>query len=385
MRGKKLLVKRDGTKQLIDFEKLSIRVSKISASINKEFIEPILLARKVIVGIYDNITSIDLDELIAETAAGQNTTHPDYARLAACISSSKLNKNTMLSFAKTCQILVSHVFPKNEAEVCLIAQDVFKIVSVSAKQLDSVIYRDSNNHYDYFGFRTLERSYLLKLNNRIVERPQHLLMRVSVGIHKQDLDLAMITYHLMLRRFFTHSSPTLFNGGTPRPQLSSCFLICMKSDSIEGIYDTLKECAVISKCAGGIGLSIHCIRAGGTTIHGTNGNSNGLCPMLRVFNDTARYVDQGGGKRKGAFAIYLEPWHGDIFDWLCLRKNHGKEELRARDLFYGLWINNLFMKRVEKILNGHFFVPLWPQIYQTLGVKILRLFTLDMRSQVSAK
>ena len=215
---------------------------------------------------------------------------------------------------------------------------------------------DRDFDYDYFGYKTLERSYLLRVDGKIVERPQHLLMRVSIGIHK-DVEKAIDTYHMLSERWMTHASPTLFNSGTPRPQLSSCFLIAMKEDSIEGIYDTLKECACISKSAGGIGLSIHDIRATSSYIRGTNGTSNGIIPMLRVFNDTARYVDQGGGKRKGAFAIYLEPWHADIFDWLDLRKNHGKEEARARDLFYGLWTNDLFMKRVEANGEWTLFCP----------------------------
>ena len=222
-----------------------------------------------------------------------------------------------------------------------------KPLAQNAEKLDSEIIYNRDFDYDYFGFKTLERSYLLRVNGRVVERPQHMLMRVSVGIHGRDLARAIETYHFLSERWFTHASPTLFNAGTPRPQLSSCFLVAMKSDSIEGIYDTLKECACVSKSAGGIGLSIHNIRAVGSYIRGTNGTSNGIVPMLRVFNDTARYVDQGGGKRKGAFAIYLEPWHADIFDFLDLRKNHGKEEARARDLFYGLWTNDLFMRRVE--------------------------------------
>ena len=245
------------------------------------------------------------------------------------------------------KVMYEHVNERNGKWSPLLADDVYEIIKANAERFDSEIVYDRDFDYDYFGFKTLERSYLLRINGKVVERTQHLLMRVSIGIHMEDIEKAVDTYHMLSERWMTHASPTLFNAGTPRPQLSSCFLICMKEDSIEGIYDTLKECACISKSAGGIGLSIHDIRATSSYIRGTNGTSNGIIPMLRVFNDTARYVDQGGGKRKGAFAIYIEPWHADIFDWLDLRKNHGKEEARARDLFYGLWTNDLFMKRVE--------------------------------------
>lgn len=274
-----------------------------------------------------------------------------------CIPNS--HPSLLLSCKHSCsvKIMFNHINPKNGEPAPLIAQDVFEVIRDNAERLDSEIVYDRDFDYDYFGFKTLERSYLLRVNGRVVERPQHMLMRVSVGIHKQDVDAVVETYHLLSQRWFTHASPTLFNAGTPRPQLSSCFLICMKGDSIEGIYDTLKECACISKSAGGIGLSMHNIRATGSYIRGTNGTSNGIVPMLRVFNDTARYVDQGGGKRKGAFAIYLEPWHADIFDWLELRKNHGKEESRARDLFYGLWIPDLFMQRVEDGGDWSMFCP----------------------------
>jgi hypothetical protein len=301
----------------------------------------------VTTGVYKGVTTTELDELAAETAASLTATHPDYALLAARIAVSNLHKNTLKSFSETARLMHGHVSPKNGQPAPLVADDVFAVICEHAARLDSEIVYDRDFDYDYFGFKTLERSYLLRVDGRVVERPQHMLMRVSVGIHKEDVDAAVETYHLLSQRMFTHASPTLFNAGTPRPQLSSCFLIAMKGDSIEGIYDTLKECASISKSAGVIGLSIHNVRATGSYIRGTNGTSNGIVPMLRVFNDTARYVDQGGGKRKGAFAIYLEPWHADVFDWLELRKNHGKEEARARDLFYGLWIPDLFMKRVE--------------------------------------
>jgi ribonucleoside-diphosphate reductase subunit M1 len=298
-------------------------------------------------GVFAGVTTSELDELAAETAASMTSKHPDYAQLAARIAVSNLHKTTKKSFSETMKMMYDHVNPRNGKWSPLLADDVNEVIVANAERLDAEIVYDRDFDYDYFGFKTLERSYLLRINGKVVERPQHLLMRVAVGIHKTDIDKVVDTYHMLSERWMTHASPTLFNAGTPRPQLSSCFLICMKEDSIEGIYDTLKECACISKSAGGIGLSIHDIRATSSYIRGTNGTSNGIIPMLRVFNDTARYVDQGGGKRKGAFAIYLEPWHADIFDWLDLRKNHGKEEARARDLFYGLWTNDLFMKRVE--------------------------------------
>lgn len=298
-------------------------------------------------GVFAGVTTKELDELAAETAASMTSKHPDYALLAARIAVSNLHKTTIKSFSDTMKLMYEHVNQRNGTWSPLLADDVYEIIKANAEKLDAEIVYDRDFDYDYFGFKTLERSYLLRIDGKVVERPQHLLMRVAIGIHKEDVDKAIDTYHMLSERWMTHASPTLFNAGTPRPQLSSCFLICMKEDSIEGIDDTLKECACISKSAGGIGLSIHDIRATSSYIRGTNGTSNGIIPMLRVFNDTARYVDQGGGKRKGAFAIYLEPWHADIFDWLDLRKNHGKEEARARDLFYGLWTNDLFMKRVE--------------------------------------
>ncbi|XP_039791786.1 ribonucleoside-diphosphate reductase large subunit-like isoform X2 [Panicum virgatum] len=277
--------------------------------------------------------------------------------LAGRIAVSNLHKNTMKSFSETVKVLYMHCDERSGLMAPMIADDVYEIVMKNAARLDSEINYDRDFDYDYFGFKTLERSYLLKVGGKVVERPQHMLMRVSVGIHKDDIESAVRTYHMMSQRWFTHASPTLFNAGTPRPQLSSCFLICMKDDSIEGIYDTLSECAAISKSAGGIGVSIHNIRATGSYIRGTNGTSNGIVPMLRVFNDTARYVDQGGGKRKGAFAVYLEPWHPDIFDFLDLRKNHGKEENRARDLFYALWVPDLFMERVQRNEQWSLFCP----------------------------
>ncbi|MGB2100392.1 MAG: ribonucleoside-diphosphate reductase subunit alpha, partial [Flavobacteriaceae bacterium] len=313
-----------------------------------DLVDPVKVAMRVIEGLYDGVTTSELDNLAAETAATMTTTHPDYAQLAARISVSNLHKNTKKSFVETMTDLYTYVNPRTGKKAPLLADNVHKIIKDNAELLDSTIIYNRDFGYDYFGFKTLERSYLLKINGQIVERPQHMLMRVSVGIHLDDLDAAIETYHLMSKRYFTHATPTLFNSGTPKPQMSSCFLLAMKDDSIDGIYDTLKQTAKISQSAGGIGLSIHNIRATGSYIAGTNGTSNGIVPMLRVFNDTARYVDQGGGKRKGSFAIYVEPWHADIFDFLNLKKNHGKEEMRARDLFYAMWIPDLFMRRVEE-------------------------------------
>ena len=341
------VLKRDGRKEPIMFDKITARVRKLCYGLN-DLVDPVKVAMRVIEGLYDGVTTSELDNLAAETAATMTTTHPDYAQLAARISVSNLHKNTKKSFVDTMTDLYTYVNPRTGKKAPLLADNVYKIIKDNAELLDSTIIYNRDFGYDYFGFKTLERSYLLKLNGEIVERPQHMLMRVSVGIHLDDLDAAIETYHLMSKRYFTHATPTLFNSGTPKPQMSSCFLLAMKDDSIDGIYDTLKQTAKISQSAGGIGLSIHNIRATGSYIAGTNGTSNGIVPMLRVFNDTARYVDQGGGKRKGSFAIYVEPWHADIFDFLNLKKNHGKEEMRARDLFYAMWIPDLFMRRVEE-------------------------------------
>ena len=316
-----------------------------------------LVAQKVTAGVYKGVKTTELDELASETAASMATAHPDYSTLAARIAVSNLHKNTEKLFSAVVEKMHKHINPRNNMEAPLVSDEVYQIIMDNAERLDSEIIYNRDFDYDYFGYKTLERSYLLRINGDIVERPQHMLMRVSVGIHKKDIESAVKTYHLLSEKWFTHASPTLFNAGTPRPQLSSCFLLAMKDDSIEGIYDTLKECAAISKSAGGIGLHIHNIRSQSSYIRGTNGTSNGIVPMLRVFNDTARYVDQGGGKRKGAFAIYLEPWHPDVFDFLDLRKNHGKEESRARDLFYGLWTPDLFMKRVEQNGDWSLFCP----------------------------
>ncbi|MFZ9296197.1 MAG: ribonucleoside-diphosphate reductase subunit alpha, partial [Bacteroidia bacterium] len=320
---------------------------KLSYGLEPAHVDPILVAKKVIDGVYDGVSTSDLDNLAAETAASLTVRHPDYAQLASRIAVSNLHKNTIKSFSKTIESLYHYIDPKTGQKAGLIAEDVFALVMQNAQILDSSIIYDRDFGYDYFGFKTLERSYLLKMNGLVAERPQHMIMRVAVGIHKDDIESALKTYTLMSERWFTHATPTLFNAGTPKPQMSSCFLLQVKDDSIDGIYDTLKQCAKISQSAGGIGISIHNVRATGSYIKGTNGTSNGIIPMLKVYNETARYVDQGGGKRKGSIAVYLEPWHADIYEFLDIRKNHGKEELRARDLFTALWIPDLFMKRVE--------------------------------------
>ena len=343
------VLKRDGRKESVKFDKITARIKKLCYGLNPE-VDPIEVAKKVINGIYEGVTTSELDNLAAEVAATNTIKHPDYALLASRIAVSNLHKNTEKSFSSTMKKLYEYIDPKTGESAALLADDVYKLVEDNAEILDSTIIYDRDFSYDYFGFKTLERSYLLKLDGNVAERPQQMLMRVSLGIHKEDIDAAIETYNRMSEGWFTHATPTLFNSGTPKPQMSSCFLLTTKEDSISGIYDTLKQTAQISQSAGGIGLSIHDIRAKGSYIRGTNGTSNGIVPMLRVFNDTARYVDQGGGKRKGSFAIYLEPWHADVFDFLEMRKNHGKEEMRARDLFYALWIPDLFMKRVEE--NG---------------------------------
>lgn len=340
------VVKRDGRHEPVMFDKITTRIQKLCYGLN-ELVDPVKVAMRVIDGLYDGVTTSELDTLAAEVAATMTTTHPDFAQLAARIAVSNLHKNTKKSFSETMSDLYHYVNPRTGKKGPLLSDEVHQIIQENADRLDSTIIYDRDFGYDYFGFKTLERSYLLKINGKIVERPQHMLMRVSVGIHPNDLDAAIETYELMSKRYFTHATPTLFNSGTPKPQMSSCFLLTMKDDSIDGIYDTLKQTAKISQSAGGIGLSIHNVRATGSYISGTNGTSNGIVPMLRVYNDTARYVDQGGGKRKGSFAIYLEPWHADVYDFLDLKKNHGKEEMRARDLFFAMWIPDLFMKRVE--------------------------------------
>ena len=368
------VVKRDGRKEPIMFDKITARIRKLNYGLNP-LVDPVRVAMRVIEGLYDGVTTSELDNLAAEIAATMTTTHPDYAKLAARISVSNLHKNTKKSFSETMTDLYEYVNPRTGKKAPLLSDEVYKIIQKNADKLDSSIIYNRDFGYDFFGFKTLERSYLLKLNGNIVERPQHMLMRVSIGIHLDDIESALETYELMSKRYFTHATPTLFNSGTPKPQMSSCFLLTMKDDSIDGIYDTLKQTAKISQSAGGIGLSIHNIRATGSYIAGTNGTSNGIVPMLRVFNDTARYVDQGGGKRKGSFAIYVEPWHADIFAFLELKKNHGKEEMRARDLFYAMWTPDLFMKRVEENADWTLMCPNeCPNLYNVHGDEFEALY-----------
>ncbi len=371
-----LVIKRDGRTEDVKFDKITSRIKKLCYGLSYKHVSSIDVAKKVISGIYNRVTTVELDNLAAEVAATMATKHPDYAILAARIAISNLHKTTSKSFANTMKRLYTYTNPKTGENAQLIATDVYGIIKKNAAQLDSTIIYDRDFGYDYFGFKTLERSYLLKLDGKVVERPQHMLMRVSIGIHKEDIKSAIETYHLMSEKWFTHATPTLFNAGTPKPQLSSCFVLTMQEDSIEGIYNTLKQVAQISQAAGGIGLNIHNIRATGSYIKGTNGVSNGIVPMLRVFNNTARYVDQGGGKRKGSFAIYLEPWHADIFDFLDLKKNHGKEEMRARDLSYAFWISDLFMQRVEADAEWSLFCPTEaPGLADIYGKDFERLYT----------
>ncbi|KAJ3188589.1 Ribonucleoside-diphosphate reductase large subunit [Gaertneriomyces sp. JEL0708] len=349
--------KRDGRRERVAFDKITSRIMKLCYGLDMNFVDPAEVAQKVIQGVYQGVTTVELDNLAAETAAYLTTKHPDYAVLAARIAISNLHKETKKQFSQVMEDLYNYVNPKTGNAAPMISEETYQAIQKNAERLNSAIIYDRDFNYNFFGFKTLERSYLLKIGKRVAERPQHMLMRVAVGIHGEDVEAAIETYNCMSEKYFTHASPTLFNAGTPRPQLSSCFLLTMKDDSIEGIYDTLKTCAMISKTAGGIGLNIHNIRALGSYIAGTNGESNGIVPMLRVYNNTARYVDQGGNKRPGAFAVYLEPWHADVFEFLDLKKNTGKEEVRARELFYALWIPDLFMERVEKNGDWSLFCP----------------------------
>lgn len=370
------VIKRSGKDEAVSFDKITARIKKLCYGLNTEFIDSIEIAKKVIQGLYDGVTTVELDNLAAETAASMATVHPDYALLAARIAVSNLHKETKKSFSQTMEALFKYIDPETGEKAGLIGEETIKVIREHRDRLDSAIIYDRDYSFDYFGFKTLERSYLLKMNGKVVERPQHLLMRASVGIHGADVESAIKTYNLMSEKWFIHATPTLFNAGTPKPQLSSCFLLSMTEDSIPGIFETLSRCAKISQSAGGIGLSIHNIRAQGSYIKGTGGTSNGIIPMLKVYNDTARYVDQGGGKRKGAFAIYLEPWHADIIEFLELKKNHGKEEMRARDLFYALWVPDLFMERVKSDGAWSLFCPNeCSSLYDSYGEEFEALYT----------
>jgi ribonucleoside-diphosphate reductase alpha subunit len=371
-----LVVKRDGHRESVKFDKITARIEKLCYGLDPKFVNPVEVAMKVINGLYDGVTTQELDNLAAEISATMTTRHPDFAKLAARLAVSNLHKTTSKSFSNTMKRLYQYVDPKTGQNAPLISKETWKVIKDHAAELDEAIIYDRDFNYDYFGFKTLERSYLMKIEGKTIERPQHMLMRVAVGIHAEDIAAAIETYNLMSDKWFTHATPTLFNAGTPKPQLSSCFLLTMKDDSIDGIYDTLKQCAKISQSAGGIGLSIHNVRAKGSYIKGTGGTSNGIVPMLRNFDMTARYVDQGGGKRKGSFAIYLEPWHADIFDFLDLKKNHGKEEMRARDLFYAMWMPDLFMQRVESNEMWSLFCPNEaPGLADVYGEEFERLYS----------
>ena len=385
------VIKRNGKKEAVHFDKITARIHKLIYGLSISAKDVIEIAKKVIQGMYDNITTTELDNLAAETAAAQTTIHPDFSVLAARIAVSNLHKNTLKSFSKTAQLLYEYTDPITQTHAPLISEEIYKIIRKNADELDSSVIYDRDYNFDYFGFKTLERSYLIRTNGKVTERPQHLFMRVALGIHKEDIQAAIETYNLMSEKWFIHATPTLFNAGTPKPQMSSCFLLSMTEDSIAGIFDTLKRCALISQSAGGIGVSIHNIRSTGSYIKGTGGISNGIIPMLRVFNDTARYVDQGGGKRKGAIAVYIEPWHLDIFDFIDIRKNHGKEEMRARDLFPALWIPDLFMQRVEADQMWSLFDPNEAQgLYEVYGEKFNELYTTyenegKFRKQIKAR
>lgn len=369
------VIKRSGHREEVSFDKITARLRKLTYGLDTNYVNLFEVSKKVIMGLYDGVPTTELDNLAAETAATMATVHPDYALLAARIAVSNLHKQTDKIFSKVVDDLYHYVDPKTGDRAGLISDEIHRIVLKHKAKLDSAIIYDRDFEFDYFGFKTLERSYLMRMNGKVVERPQHLFMRVAVGIHGDDIDAAIETYNLMSERWFIHATPTLFNAGTPKPQLSSCFLLTMTEDSIAGIFETLSRCALISQSAGGIGLSIHNIRATGSYIKGTGGTSNGIIPMLRVFNDAARYVDQGGGKRKGAFAVYLEPWHADVFEFLELKKNHGKEEMRARDLFYAMWISDLFMERVKADKDWSLFDPNEaPGLFDVYGAKFEALY-----------
>ena len=351
IKGTMEVIKRDGRRERIELDKITNRINSLwlkEPQLN-QLVDPVKVAIKVVEGLYDGVTTVNLDILAAETAATMATIHPDYAKLAARIAVSNLHKETNQLFSDVIHDLYEYINPKTNSHAPLISDELYNLVISNKELINGWIDHNKDYDYDYFGFKTLEKSYLLKLNGRVAERPQHMLIRVALGIHGSDFESAKRTYDLMSDKYFTHATPTLFNSGTPNPQMSSCFLLDMNEDSITGIYKTLADCAKISQYAGGIGLAAHKIRATGSYIAGTNGTSNGIVPMLRVYNNTARYVDQAG-RRKGSFAMYLEPWHSDIFEFLDLKKNTGSEEHRARDLFYALWIPDLFMKRVKE--NG---------------------------------
>jgi len=361
------VVKRSGKKESVAFDKISQRIAKLTHGLDPS-LNIFEVTQKVVSGVYDGVSTVHLDTLAAHTAAQMTIHHPDYARLGGRILASNLQKLTSKSFLKTMKRFAEHVEANTGQSAPLVSTELVEVARKHAHRIEAAIVYERDLDFDYFGFKTLERSYLTRIDNETVERPQHMFMRVSLGVHGEDVDAAIETYELMSSGYFTHATPTLFHAGTPRPQMSSCFLMQVKEDSIDGIFETLSNCARISKHAGGIGVSISNVRASGSYIKGTGGVSNGLVPMLRVFDATARYVDQGGGKRKGSIAVYIEPWHADVEDFLDLRKNHGKEEARARDLFYALWVPDLFMKRIDEDGTWTLFCPgECPDLVETWG------------------
>jgi ribonucleoside-diphosphate reductase alpha chain len=369
------VIKRDGSKELVKYDKITTRIRKQTYGLNTDYVDALEVAKKVIQGVHDGVTTVELDNLAAETAASMTSIHPDYSTLASRIAITSLHKGTKKSFFDTIKDLYEYIDPKTGENAGMISDEVFKFIEKNKAAIEETINYDRDFNYDYFGYKTLERSYLLKIDGSPAERPQHMLMRVACGIWYNNIKEALETYELLSQGMFTHATPTLFNAGTKRPQLSSCFLLMMKDDSLEGIYKTLSDCAMISKNAGGLGVHIHNVRGKGSYIKGTNGTSNGIIPMLRVYNETARYVDQGGGKRKGSIAVYLEPWHSDVMDFLDLRKNHGKEEMRARDLFLAMWIPDLFMQRVEADADWTLFSPSEaPNLHETYGEEFETLY-----------
>ena len=372
------VTKRDGNLEDMSFDKILNRIKKLGQEVGIQ-INYSSLVMKVIDQLYDKIETTKIDELAAEQCASLSTHHPDYGVLASRIVISNHQKNTEASFTKVMKSLYDFKDVQGNNKP-LLSDLTWNFIDKYSSQLDEMIEHNRDYLIDFFGFKTLERAYLFRVNSRIVERVQHMWLRVSVGIHAslknpKSIELVKETYDLMSQKYFTHATPTLFNAGTPHPQLSSCYLVALEDDSLDGIFNTLKDCARISKWAGGVGLHIHNLRAKGSHIHGTNGSSNGVVPMLRVFNNTARYIDQGGNKRNGSFAIYLEPWHPDIEDFLEMKKNHGDEDLKARDLFYALWICDLFMERVKENGSWSLFCPNeCPGLCDIYGIQFVELY-----------
>ena len=370
------VIKRNGKKELVMLDKILDRITQQTYGLDQKWIVPFEVAQKVIEGIMPDIQTSVLDQLAMETAASLTTKHPDYSTLAARLAITALHKETKKSFSETVTDLYKYVDPKTRKHSPIVSEQFHKLVLKHADELDSAIVHSRDHNFDYFGFKTLEKSYLLKVNGKVAERPQYMYMRTALQICGEDIEGAIETYKLLSEGYYTHATPTLFNSGTGRPQLSSCFLLDVENDSIEGIFNTLKESAQISKNAGGIGISFTKVRAKGTYIAGTNGTSNGIIPFLKIYNETARAVDQGGGKRKGSIAIYMEPWHADIMDFLDLRKNQGAEELRARDLFLAMWTNDLFMERIDLDEDWSLMCPHeCPGLTETYGQEFRELYT----------